>query len=106
MAGTTIFTPEHVATVSSLYRRALRLSLNWAVRRDIWRPQALAIRARFESNKNVTEPRKIQDLIASAEKELAVNRHPDPYIPPQRPGGTKYERNVPPSLQKPVDGDY
>jgi hypothetical protein len=40
-----------------LYRRALKLSLDWAVHRYLWRGQALYIRSLFEANRNVTEPR-------------------------------------------------
>jgi hypothetical protein len=42
---------------SSLYRRSLKLSLDWAVHRYIWRGQALYIRSLFDANKNVKEPR-------------------------------------------------
>jgi hypothetical protein len=42
---------------SSLYRRSLKLALDWAVHRYIWRGQALYIRGLFEANKHVTEPR-------------------------------------------------
>ncbi|KAK8084559.1 lyr family protein [Apiospora hydei] len=42
----------------SLYRRSLRLSLDWAVHRHLWRGQALYIRSLFEANRNITDPRK------------------------------------------------
>ena len=42
---------------SSLYRRSLKLALDWAVHRYVWRGQALYIRGLFEANKHVTEPR-------------------------------------------------
>jgi NADH dehydrogenase (ubiquinone) 1 beta subcomplex subunit 9 len=42
---------------SSLYRKSLKLALDWAVHRYIWRGQALYIRGLFEANKHVTEPR-------------------------------------------------
>lgn len=42
----------------SLYRRSLKLSLDWAVHRHLWRGQALYIRSLFEANRHVTEPRK------------------------------------------------
>ena len=42
---------------SSLYRRCLKLSLDWAVHRYIWRGQALYIRSLFEANKDIREPR-------------------------------------------------
>lgn len=41
----------------SLYRRALKLSLDWAVHRSVWRGQALYIRSLFEANRNVADPR-------------------------------------------------
>ncbi|KAK9462672.1 uncharacterized protein V1516DRAFT_670854 [Lipomyces oligophaga] len=97
-----IYAPQ----VYSMYRRALRTSLSWTIRRDIWRQEALEIRAAFEKNKEVSDPRMIKQLISDGEAKLRANRHPDPYIPPSRPGGSKYERNVPPSMQEPVDGDY
>lgn len=42
---------------SSLYRRALKLSLDWSVHRELWRGQALYIRSLFEANKDVRDPR-------------------------------------------------
>src|SRR3954464_7195415 len=42
---------------SSLYRRSLKLALDWAVHRQLWRGQALYIRSLFEANRNVTNPR-------------------------------------------------
>ncbi|KAK9465847.1 hypothetical protein V1512DRAFT_264864 [Lipomyces arxii] len=103
MSAPANFGPAHVA---SIYRRALRLSLNWAIRRDVWRPIALDIRAKFDANKDITDKRIIRQLVLEAEKTLAENRHPDPYIPPSRPGGSKYERNAPPRIEDPMDGDY
>lgn len=41
----------------SLYRRSLKLSLDWAVHRYLWRGQAMYIRSLFEANKHVNEPR-------------------------------------------------
>lgn len=40
-----------------LYRRSLKLALDWAVHRYIWRGQAVYIRELFEANRNVTAPR-------------------------------------------------
>lgn len=44
----------------SLYRRSLKLSLDWAVHRQIWRGQAVYIRSLFEANKDVRDPRQQQ----------------------------------------------
>lgn len=41
----------------SIYRRALKLSLDWSVHRYIWRGQALYIRSLFEAKRDVRDPR-------------------------------------------------
>ncbi|KZZ93424.1 NADH dehydrogenase 1 beta subcomplex subunit 9 [Moelleriella libera RCEF 2490] len=41
----------------SLYRRSLKLALDWAVQRQLWRGQALYIRSLFEANRHVIDPR-------------------------------------------------
>ncbi|GES91333.1 NDUFB9, NADH-ubiquinone oxidoreductase [Rhizophagus clarus] len=87
-----------MSKISSLYRRALKTSLNWYVDRISWRHAALEIRARFEANRNVTSTQELRKIILAAEKELEENSHPDPYKYPTAPGGTKWERNIPPPL--------
>ncbi|KAL6923811.1 hypothetical protein FSST1_001085 [Fusarium sambucinum] len=79
----------------SLYRRSLKLALDWAVHRHLWRGQALYIRSLFEANRNVTDPRHQRALLTETEKLLESWKHPDPYTPPTAPGGSKYERNLP-----------
>ncbi|KAK3486448.1 uncharacterized protein B0T23DRAFT_324882 [Neurospora hispaniola] len=46
--------------VLSLYRRSLKLSLDWAVNRQLWRGQALYIRSLFEKNRDVHDPRQLR----------------------------------------------
>lgn len=94
-------------TFRSLYRRSLKLALDWAVHRHLWRGQALYIRSLFEANRNVTDPRHqrvsqertirgslgadcygLQALLSETEKLLESWKHPDPYTPPTAPGGT------------------
>ncbi|EHL00040.1 putative NADH dehydrogenase [Glarea lozoyensis 74030] len=82
-------------TVASLYRRALKLSLDWAVHRYVWRGQAMYIRSLFEANKKIQEPRQLRALFQETEDLLQKWKHPDPYRPPTAPGGSKYERNLP-----------
>ncbi|KAL4907596.1 hypothetical protein BDW74DRAFT_147778, partial [Aspergillus multicolor] len=52
--------------VTSLYRRSLKLALDWAVHRHIWRGQAVYIRSLFEANKDIRDPRqqKVSDAFA------------------------------------------
>ncbi|TFK43796.1 hypothetical protein BDQ12DRAFT_675560 [Crucibulum laeve] len=96
--STSPFSSAHRLYVKSLYKRYLTNALDWTVRRDLWRPQALQIRAEFERNRNVHDPRALAIILEKAEAELARRRHPDPYISPMFPGGTKWERNLPPNM--------
>ncbi|KAF1956566.1 hypothetical protein CC80DRAFT_60625 [Byssothecium circinans] len=88
-------------TVLRLYRRSLKLALDWAVHRYLWRGQAMYIRSLFEANKHVTEPRMKRELIKETEGLLEKWKHPDPYRPPTAPGGSKYERNLPAPILDP-----
>ncbi|GJE84321.1 LYR motif-containing protein [Phanerochaete sordida] len=92
------FTAAHTRYVKSLYRRILKNELDWIVRRDIWRGKALVVRAEFDRNRDVHDPRALADLFDRAEADLAKRLHPDPYRPPTAPDGTKWERNAPPVL--------
>jgi len=88
-------------TVSSLYRRSLKLSLDWCVHRNLWRGQALYIRSLFEANKNIRDPRQQRAVFKEAEDLLEKWKHPDPYHAPTAPGGSKYERNLPAPILDP-----
>ncbi|GAB7361261.1 hypothetical protein MBLNU230_g1322t1 [Neophaeotheca triangularis] len=87
--------------VLSLYRRSLKLSLDWAVHRYVWRGQAMYIRSLFEANKHVSEPRQQRAILEQTEDLLEKWKHPDPYRPPTAPGGSKYERNLPVHTSEP-----
>lgn len=78
-SGPTPFSSAHKAYVQSLYRRYLRNSLNWCIRRDIWRDRAIEIRAEFERARNIRNPRELARVLEQAEKQLEENAHPDPY---------------------------
>ncbi|RPD66922.1 hypothetical protein L226DRAFT_498635 [Lentinus tigrinus ALCF2SS1-7] len=92
------FTAAHRSYVKSLYRRILQNELNWIVQRDLWRARALSIRAEFDRNRDVNDPRALATVLAKAEAALADRKHPDPYRPPEAPDGTKWERNLPPPV--------
>ena len=40
----------HKQKVTRFYKRALKLSYNWAVDRDLWHEEACKIRSRFDAN--------------------------------------------------------
>jgi len=80
----------------------LKLALDWSVQRHLWRGQALYIRSLFEKNRDVSDPRLQRALLKETEKLLEKWKHPDPYVHPTAPGGSKYERNlVAPHLDPP-----
>ncbi|ETW83680.1 hypothetical protein HETIRDRAFT_123478 [Heterobasidion irregulare TC 32-1] len=93
--STSPFTSAHRLYVKSLYKRMLKNEMDWVVRYDLFRARALNIRAEFEKNRHVHDPRALASILEKAEAELAEKRHPDPYIPSLFPGGTKWERNAP-----------
>ncbi|KAJ3569094.1 hypothetical protein NP233_g5281 [Leucocoprinus birnbaumii] len=103
MSVNTAFSSAHRIYVKSLYKRYLTNSLDWTINRPLWREQALLIRAEFEKNRDVSDPRALAEILEKAERELVRRRHPDPYIAPSFPGGTKWERNTPPDMRPPYD---
>lgn len=69
----------HRLQVKSLYKRCLKLSLDWTIQRDVWRQEALHIRHQFNQNLHVTNPVEIQALMLATEQKLLEWEHPDPY---------------------------
>ncbi|GAV73361.1 Complex1_LYR domain-containing protein [Cephalotus follicularis] len=82
--------------VRILYRRALKDTLNWAVHRHLFYQDASDLRDRFDANKHVADLDTIDRLIADGEAAHNKWRHPDPYIVPWAPGGSKFTRNPTP----------
>ncbi|CAL9071343.1 unnamed protein product [Musa textilis] len=82
--------------VRLLYRRALKDTLNWAVNRHHFYQHASDLREKFEANKHAEDLDTIDRLIQDGEASYGKLRHPDPYIVPWAPGGSKFCRNPPP----------
>lgn len=82
--------------VRLLYRRALKDTLNWAVHRHLFYQDASDLRDKFEANRHVDNLDVVDRLIDDAEAQYRNFQHPDPYIVPWAPGGTKFTRNPPP----------
>uniref|UniRef100_A0A3Q2I1D9 NADH dehydrogenase [ubiquinone] 1 beta subcomplex subunit 9 n=2 Tax=Equus TaxID=9789 RepID=A0A3Q2I1D9_HORSE len=82
----------HQQKVLRLYKRALRHLESWCIHRDKYRYFACLLRARFEEHKNEKDMVKATQLLREAEEEFWYNQHPQPYIFPESPGGTSYER--------------
>ncbi|CAM5108135.1 unnamed protein product [Natator depressus] len=82
----------HQQKVLRLYKRAMRQLESWCILRDNYRFFACVLRERFEQHKNEKDMIKATKLLRAAEEELWANQHPQPYIFPDSPGGTSYER--------------
>ncbi|KAF5209297.1 hypothetical protein E0198_004574 [Clavispora lusitaniae] len=87
------FTEANSKRVASLFRQALRTAFDSSLKFDAYRRETIKIRSQFEANKHISDPNELESVIQQAKAKLAEYAHPDPYIPPCRPGGTKYEKD-------------
>lgn len=91
----------------SLYRRSLKLALDWAVHRNLWRGQAIYIRSLFEANRNITNPRQQRvccpapSLEAAARSGANVLPRPQPLTGAFRAGLVKRNREAPEYMETP-----
>uniref|UniRef100_A0A673B7W4 NADH dehydrogenase [ubiquinone] 1 beta subcomplex subunit 9 n=1 Tax=Sphaeramia orbicularis TaxID=375764 RepID=A0A673B7W4_9TELE len=84
----------HQQKVLRLYKKSLR-HLDHGIcifMEDKYRFYACMLRARFDENKNEKDLVKATMLLKAGEEEFWSNQHPQPYIFPDSPGGTSYER--------------
>ncbi|ODV77669.1 uncharacterized protein CANTADRAFT_92085 [Suhomyces tanzawaensis NRRL Y-17324] len=100
------FTEANSKRVASLFRQALRTAFDSSLKFDAYRKETIKIRAQFEANKTVNDPSELEKIIQATQGKLAEWKHPDPYITPCRPGGTKYQRNIPVERGPLVPGDW
>lgn len=70
----------HAQRVCRLYRLSLRTIRDWNDTRPDIRRWSLAVRHQFDKNQNVTDPSRIDFLMACAETELNRIKHPQPLI--------------------------
>mmetsp|Transcript_6767 Transcript_6767/g.14901 ORF Transcript_6767/g.14901 Transcript_6767/m.14901 type:complete len:107 (-) Transcript_6767:120-440(-) len=85
----------HRVRVQNLYRHAIKLTHNWCIDRDVLIVEATKLRAQFDEHKKENNFALAQQLCADGEAQLVKYQHPDPYIQPYMPGGTKWQRNTP-----------
>lgn len=100
------FTEANSKRVASLFRTALRTAFDSSLKFDAYRNETIKIRAQFDANKNIANPNELESVIAKSQQKLAEWKHPDPYITPGRPGGTKYQRNAEIPKEPIVPGDW
>jgi len=78
-------------TSQHLYRATLKSVTDWC-RRPQSRIESIKVRAVFESHAQARTPREMAEHLHDLEALELSWRHPNPYIPPSAPGGTKFER--------------
>lgn len=71
---------SHRRQICLLYKKSLRLAQDWYLSRPEFREKAVQIRIMFEQNRNVTNPKQVQELVKQTEWLLAEYHHPNPYI--------------------------
>ncbi|KAJ3111651.1 hypothetical protein HDU96_005487 [Phlyctochytrium bullatum] len=86
---------SHTKEIQRLYRKSLKLAQDWYWQREEFRQKALVIREAFEAKRGLVNPQEIQAAVLNTERLLAKYYHPQPYICPTAPGGSKWERNIP-----------
>ncbi|KAG9071746.1 hypothetical protein KI688_005961 [Linnemannia hyalina] len=91
----------HHRIIQSLYRRSLKTAQDWYVDTNLFRRKAVVLWMQFDANRNVRHPRQLASLLQETERQLTELHHPDPYIAPTAPGGTKFERNIHPDTAEP-----
>ncbi|KAI0464752.1 hypothetical protein LJB42_002377 [Komagataella kurtzmanii] len=99
------FSEANKKYVSSLYRKSLRTAHDWINKTEFYRVKASEIRSRYDANKHINDPNELKVIFKETEALLEDYAHPDPIIPPCRPGGSKFERNIPPRVEAriPID---
>ena len=100
------FTEANTKRVAAFFRKALRTAFDSSLKFDLYRQETILIRQQFEANKHILDPKELEEILSRARAKLAELDHPDPYIPPSRPGGSKHERNLPPPNEPVVSGDW
>lgn len=86
----------HQQRVTRLYRQSLRLTFSWAVDRKVFLNEAAKLRTRFDSVKGSPSSSNVKYAVEEGEKTLIKYAHPDSYVIPWMPGGSKFMRNPPP----------
>uniref|UniRef100_A0A0K0DXS8 NADH dehydrogenase [ubiquinone] 1 beta subcomplex subunit 9 n=1 Tax=Strongyloides stercoralis TaxID=6248 RepID=A0A0K0DXS8_STRER len=84
---------SHRQKVMRLYKRAIRVIDSWYGGDVIeLRYQKVLMRARFDANKDVPDPRKSQLLLADGCRQLWEMKHFKPFRFASDPGGSSYDR--------------
>ena len=84
----------HSIYVTRLYRKSLKLVRDWYLIHSELRINSCKLRLLFKENRFITSKLEKLELIKQTEHILNIYHHPNPYIYPTAPGGSKWERNL------------
>mmetsp|Transcript_18170 Transcript_18170/g.31504 ORF Transcript_18170/g.31504 Transcript_18170/m.31504 type:complete len:125 (+) Transcript_18170:113-487(+) len=94
----------HQQQVLRLYRQSIKTVRDWnGADYDLFINECLKLQAEFRANKGKTIAEG-RVLVRKGMEKLLENRHPEPMIAKYLPGGTKFQRNVPPPPELCGDG--
>uniref|UniRef100_A0A4X2LCX2 NADH dehydrogenase [ubiquinone] 1 beta subcomplex subunit 9 n=1 Tax=Vombatus ursinus TaxID=29139 RepID=A0A4X2LCX2_VOMUR len=82
----------HWQKVLQLYKCVFHHLKSWIAHRDEYWSEACLLRAQFEEHKNEKDMVKATKLLMKSEEEFWAYQHPQPYVFPDPPGGTSFER--------------
>ncbi|XP_070574681.1 NADH dehydrogenase [ubiquinone] 1 beta subcomplex subunit 9-like [Ptychodera flava] len=86
----------HSQRVLRLYKKSLRHLESYCHARHKFRYHATLLRARFDEKKDEKDLVKAARYLQEGEEEFWKKQHPQPYIFIDSPGGTRFERDLPP----------
>jgi len=95
----------HVFRVKTLYRKLLKSYFNWfGLSRPTYLARAHQLRQQFEKYRNLSDQQAIESILQKAEAFEVQYRHPETYKSLTQPGGTMFQRNVPPPKETLLPG--
>lgn len=86
----------HTQRVKSLYKLLLKNAKALTVKLPLYRYHRTIIRHKFEENRHIKDPQKIQEVLNQTEAELKKNTFFFQLFYTHSPGGTAHEREVDP----------
>ncbi|EGC35329.1 hypothetical protein DICPUDRAFT_94575 [Dictyostelium purpureum] len=87
----------HAQRVVRLYRKSIKSIRDYSEDYDMFLLSAGDLRSAVKEGAKETNPFVVQKLVKDLEDFSIYWEHPDPYIPCDAVGGTKWQRNTPPA---------
>jgi NADH dehydrogenase (ubiquinone) 1 beta subcomplex subunit 9 len=86
----------HAQRVCRLYKKAYRVTQDWADERWLFRFNAAVLRSRFDETSKIKDMRVLAKMVEEGEYEVWEQQHTDPRVFKNDPGGIVYHRSASP----------